>query len=372
MISRVYLYSFLYCDDWLMKKIIHIDMDCFYAAVEMRENPKYCRIPLAVGGDPKKRGVVTTANYIARQYGIHSAMAMSQAIKLCPNLKIVPVRHALYRDISSQIHQIFKRYTPLIEAVSLDEAYLDVSDCTQFYGSATLIAQDIRRAIFAELKLTASAGVAPLKFLAKIASDMNKPNGQYVIAPEHVTQFIANLPLSKIPGVGKVTGKKLADLGLYSCQDVLNYDLSRLLHQFGKFGRILYERCQGIDEREVDNDRQRKSVGVERTIIKDLHSWESCLPYFDAIYDELALRLAKVRADLSISRQGVKFKFDDFQCTTQEHAWSKLDKQDLIEQAHHVWVERRQNRGVRLLGFQVTLIDPQLEKQLLLQFNQEN
>lgn len=351
-----------------MRKIIHVDMDCFYAAVEMRDNPRYRNIPIAVGGDPRKRGVVATANYIARQFGVHSAMSMAQAVKLCPNLKVIPGRHAVYKEVSNQIHQIFQRYTQAIEALSLDEAYLDVTECQLCHGSATLIAQDIRQAIFNELGLTASAGVAPLKFLAKIASDMNKPNGQYVIRPDEVSKFIEQLPLKKIPGVGKVTEKKLAELGLFQCSDVVRYDLTKLLNQFGKFGRVLYERCQGIDPREVCNDRQRKSVGVERTLVDDIHSWEACLQQLDPLFDELEKRLSKVRSDLSIARQGVKFKFDDFQLTSQEHVWTKLDKADLIEQAYKVWHERRNDRGVRLIGFHVTLIDPQLDKQLIFKF----
>lgn len=349
-----------------MRKIIHVDMDCFYAAVEMRDNPRYRHVPIAVGGDPRKRGVVATANYLARQFGIHSAMSMAQAVKLCPTLKVVAGRHAVYKTVSQQIHQIFLRYTKLIESVSLDEAYLDVTDCPLFHGSATLIAQDIRRSIFSELELTASAGIAPLKFLAKIASDMNKPNGQYVITPSQVKSFIATLPLKKIPGVGKVTEKKLAEQGLYQCQDILNYDLSKLIQQFGKFGRVLYERCQGIDDREICSDRQRKSVGVEKTLFDDIHTWEQCLALLDPLFDELKYRLSKVRSDCSIARQGVKFKFDDFQLTTQEHVWAKLDKPDLIDLAYQVWHARRNNRGVRLIGLHVTLIDPQLDKQLQL------
>lgn len=342
-------------------------MDCFYAAVEMRDNSRYRNMPIAVGGDPKKRGVVATANYLARQYGIHSAMSMAQAIKLCPHLIVIPGRFNVYKEVSGQIHQIFKRYTNLIEFVSLDEAYLDVTDCLLFHGSATLIAQDIRQKIAKELNLTASAGIAPLKFLAKIASDINKPNGQYVIVPDKVTQFITDLPLKKIPGVGKVTEKRLSELGLIYCRDVIDYDLSKLLNQFGKFGRILYERCNGIDDREINNDRQRKSVGVERTIAHDLYSWEACLTIFDSLYSELETRLGKVRADFSIARQGVKFKFHDFQITTQEHIYPKLNKQDLINQAYQIWHERRKDRGVRLIGFHVTLIDPQVDKQLILQ-----
>ncbi|MDR0805603.1 MAG: DNA polymerase IV [Enterobacteriaceae bacterium] len=347
-----------------MRKIIHIDMDCFYAAVEMRDNPSLANIPIVVGGRREHRGVVSTANYIARRYGVHSAMPISQAIKLCPNLKILSGRMDVYKDISRQIHAIFQRYTSIIEPLSLDEAYLDVTDCPKFNGSATLIAQDIRAAIYQELKLTASAGVAPIKFLAKIASDMNKPNGQFVIAPERIDAFLAHLPLTKISGVGAVTGKKLAELGLHTCKDVQNYDLATLLHRFGKFGRTLYERCNGIDNREICSDRQRKSVGVETTLSEDIHDWQSCLSVVERLYPELERRLTKVRPDLRIARQGVKLKFDDFQLTTQEHVWQKLDHDDLLLVAEKIWQERRQNRGVRLVGLHVTLIDPQLEKQL--------
>lgn len=349
-----------------MKKIIHIDMDCFFAAVEMRDNPRYRHIPIAVGGDPKKRGVVSTANYIARQYGIHSAMPMAKAIKLCPHLKIIPHRMTAYKEASAQILRIFHRYTKNIECVSMDEAYLDVSECLLFKGSATLIAQHIRETIFKEVQLSASAGIAPLKFLAKIASDLNKPNGQYVIEPNKVNDFIGQLPLKKIPGVGKVTEQKLADLGLYTGSDIISYDLKKLLGQFGKFGRVLYERCHGIDDREIDQTRLRKSVGVEKTLAEDIIQWEDCVPLLYSLYDELEKRLARVRADFSISRQGVKFKFSDFQLTTQEHSWSLLDKSDLMHLAKTVWDERRKNRGVRLIGLHVTLMDPMVEKQLLL------
>lgn len=347
-----------------MRKIIHIDMDCFYAAIEMRDNPAYRHIPLAVGGDATRRGVISTANYLARRYGVHSAMSTALAIKRCPQLKVVPGRMAVYKEVSGQLHQIFRRYTSKIEAISLDEAYLDVTDCALFQGSATLIAQDIRATIWRELNLTASAGVAPLKFLAKIASDYEKPNGQCVIAPEEVDDFIATLSLKKIPGVGKVTAEKLGALGLQCCADVAAYDLNLLLKRFGKFGRVLYERSRGIDERDVCSDRERKSVGVERTLSADIQSWEDCLTIVEQLYPELEKRLRKVSPDLVIARQGVKLKFDDFQLTTQEHVWSILDRNDLIRQAEQVWLERRANRGVRLIGLHVTLLDPQLKKQL--------
>ncbi|WP_434462428.1 DNA polymerase IV [Serratia plymuthica] len=350
-----------------MRKIIHVDMDCFFAAVEMRDDPSLRDIPLAIGGSADRRGVISTANYPARRYGVHSAMSTAMALKLCPHLKLLPGRMAAYKEASLHIREIFARYTPLIEPLSLDEAYLDVTDCTQCNGSATLIAQEIRQAIAEELNLTASAGIAPIKFLAKIASELNKPNGQYVITPAQVPAFLRQLPLSKIPGVGKVTAKRLEDVGLITCADVQQYDLALLLKRFGKFGRVLWERCQGIDLREVSPERLRKSVGVERTLAEDIHDWEDCEALIvDKLYPELEMRLRKVKPDLHIARQGVKLKFQDFQQTTQEHVWPVLNKDDLLNVARQAWRERREGRGVRLVGLHVTLLDPQLERQLLL------
>lgn len=350
-----------------MRKIIHIDMDCFYAAIEMRDNPLLSHIPMAVGGRADRRGVISTANYHARRYGVHSAMPTGQALKLCPHLKVIPGRMAVYKETSQLIRKIFQRYTLVIEPLSLDEAYLDVTDCKQLQGSATLIAEDIRRTIFKELGLTASAGVAPIKFLAKIASDINKPNGQYVIPPDEVDLFVGQLPLSKIPGVGKVTEKKLAGLGLINCVDIQQYDLVELLRRFGKFGHVLYERCNGIDSREVCSDRQRKSVSVETTLNDDIHEWQECLLVLEKLYPELESRLQRVKPDLRIARQGIKYKFDDFRLTTQEHVWHQLDKQDLLNVAQQLWELRREGRGIRLVGLHVTLVDPQLERQLPLE-----
>ncbi|QXX84888.1 DNA polymerase IV [Providencia sp. R33] len=350
-----------------MRKIIHIDMDCFYAAIEMRDDPSLRNVPIAVGGSADRRGVISTANYEARRYGVHSAMSTAIALRLCPHLKVVPGRMALYKETSIHIRKIFARYTDLIEPLSLDEAYLDVTDCTQLHGSATLIAEAIRQQIFDELQLTASAGIAPIKFLAKIASDMNKPNGQFVITPQNMEQFVLSLPLKKIPGVGKVTAQKLADMGLNTCADVQQFDVVTLIKSMGKFGQALWERCHAIDERPVNPDRLRKSVGVERTLAEDIHQWNDCLLLLDKLYEELQLRLAKVKPDLRIARQGVKFKFDDFQQTTQEHVYPILNKQDLVQLAQQVWENRRLKRGVRLVGLHVMLQSPQLERQLLLE-----
>jgi len=341
-------------------------MDCFYAAVEMRDNPSLRDIPIAIGGSQLKRGVISTANYPARKFGVHSAMATATALKLCPHLTVIPGRFDAYKEASAHIREIFSRYTSLIEPLSLDEAYLDVTDSPYCHGSATLMAREIRQTIARELDLTASAGVAPIKFVAKIASDMNKPDGQFVITPEALPQFLLTLPLAKIPGVGKVTAKKLEELGLHTCADVQKTDLAALLKSFGKFGRVLWERCNGIDEREVVTDRLRKSLGVERTLSADIHEWDACLEIIDFLYAELERRLKVIKPDLLIARQGVKLKFDDFQQTTQEHVWPVLNKDDLIAVAKKTWEERRTGRGVRLVGLHVTLLNPQLERQLLL------
>ena len=349
-----------------MRKIIHVDMDCFYAAIEMRDNPRLRDIPLAIGGSVDRRGVISTANYPARRYGVHSAMATATALRLCPQLKLLPGRMEVYKATSRLIRNIFSRYTTLIEPLSLDEAYLDVTDSSLCNGSATLIAQEIRQTIANELQLTASAGVAPIKFLAKVASEQNKPNGQFVITPNNMEAFLLALPLEKIPGVGKVTAKRLEEKGLHTCADVRQYDLAELLRQFGKFGRVLWERCHGIDERAVSPDRLRKSVGVEKTLAADIHHWHECEGLVEQLYQELELRLRRVKPDLHIARQGVKLKFDDFCQTTQEHVWPELNKQDLLRLARQTWEERRQTRGVRLVGLHVTLLDPQMERQLLL------
>jgi len=349
-----------------MRKIIHVDMDCFYAAVEMRDNPQLRDVPIAIGGSAKQRGVISTANYPARKYGVRSAMSTAMAFKLCPGLVLLPGRFDAYKAASQHIREIFARYTSLIEPLSLDEAYLDVTDSTHCQGSATLMAREIRQAIFDELNLTASAGVAPVKFLAKIASDLNKPNGQYVITPEEVPAFLTDLPLGKIPGVGQVTVKKLEELGLRTGADIQQADLAMLLKRFGKLGRVLRERCMGIDERSVNSNRLRKSIGVERTLSEDIHHWSECEQIIEKLFPELERRLAKVRPDLRIARLGVKLKFSDFQLTTQEHSWPGLNKEQLLKIAYQLWQQRRDERGVRLVGLQVALLDPQLERQLVL------
>lgn len=212
----------------------------------MRDNPAYREIALAVGGHEKQRGVISTCNYQARKFGVRSAMPTAQALKLCPQLHVVPGRMSVYKSVSQQIQTIFQRYTSLIEPLSLDEAYLDVSESTAYQGSATLIAQAIRRDIWQELNLTASAGVAPIKFLAKVASDLNKPDGLYVVTPDKVQEMVDSLPLEKIPGVGKVALEKLHQAGLYVGADVRRADYRKLLHQFGRLGASLWKKVTAL------------------------------------------------------------------------------------------------------------------------------
>ncbi|MFM2590781.1 DNA polymerase IV [Vibrio sp. TBV020] len=338
-----------------VRKIIHIDMDCFYAAVEMRDNPSYRNRPLAVGGHEKQRGVISTCNYEARKFGVRSAMATSKALQLCPKLLVVPGRMNVYRDVSQQIRAIFSRYTDLIEPLSLDEAYLDVTHCTLHKGSATLIAQAIRREIYDELNLTASAGIAPVKFLAKVASDMNKPNGQYVIPPDKVQEEVDKLPLEKIPGVGKVSLEKLHQAGYFVGADIKRSDYRDLLLKFGRLGASLWNKSHGVDNREVVVERERKSVGVERTFSQNISTYEECWKVIEEkLFPELEKRLEKASPEKAIIKQGIKLKFADFQLTTIEHIHPELDL-EYFKQLLRDILQRQNGREIRLLGLSVML-----------------
>lgn len=335
-------------------------MDCFFAAVEMRENPKLKHLPLAVGGSSDRRGVISTCNYLARQYGIHSAMATAHAFKLCPDLVLVPGNMALYREVSAQVRNIFSRYSELIEPLSLDEAYIEVTDSSHFKGSATLIAQAIRHDIENETQLTASAGVAPNKFLAKIASEENKPNGLYVITPQNVSEFVRELELKKIHGVGKATLKKLNQLGLYTAADIRNFDQSSLIKHFGRFASHLMERCQGVDNREVNTHRVRKSIGVERTFAKDLTQLSQSHDVIKKLFDELVKRIKAADKQNQIKKLSVKLKFNDFQLTSLES--SQFNHINLLTLENFKYLvltawQRAQGRSVRLIGLSVGLIE---------------
>ena len=350
-----------------MRKFIHIDMDCFYAAVEMRDNPQYRDIPIAVGGQ-SKRGVLSTCNYLARQYGVRSAMPNGQALQLCPNLTIVSGRMAVYQAVSKQIREIFSRYTDKIEPLSLDEAYLDVSDCSLFKGSATLIANDIRAAIERETGLTASAGIAPVKFVAKIASDENKPNGYCVIGPGDVEAFAYKLDLKKIPGVGKVTLQKLHDLGLYTGGDVLQFPLDKLHQHFGQFADTLRRRAKGIDERELCLDRERKSIGVEHTYENDLTSLAQCNDKLNPLYEELAQRLERTGLAHRVNKLGVKVKFSDFTATTVDQHGTVMDMTVFLALLEKGF-KRGEGKRVRLLGLNLGIGEQKATNQLALPFD---
>lgn len=348
------------------RKIIHIDMDCFYAAIEIRENPSLAGKPVAVGGSAERRGVLTTCNYEARKFGLHSAMPTAQALKRCPHLTLLPVNIPLYKEVSAQIHRIFRRYTEIIEPLSLDEAYLDVTDCPQCSGSATWIAQEIRQAVWNELRLTASAGIAPLKFLAKIASDQNKPNGQFVISPENLDAFIADLPLKKIPGVGKVTNERLEQFGLHTCADVQRAEQAFIYKEFGKFGQRLWDFSHGIDERKIVVDRTRKSLAVENTLAQDIQNLESAEQIVHDLFEKLRFRLQRNRGEKTphhFKKLGVKLKFNDFSQTTLERTTDGLSRERFIELLHQIW-PRGKGRSVRLIGLSLHYPEEKVKKQL--------
>ena len=245
------------------RKIIHIDMDAFYASIEQRDNPKYKGKPLIVGGDPNRRGVVATCSYEARKYGIHSAMPSLTAYKLCPKAIFIRPRMEVYKKVSRQVMNILNEYSNLVEPLSLDEAFVDVSKSKRCKGSATLIALEIKERIFKEVGLTASAGVSFNKFLAKMASDFRKPDGITVIIEENSKDFIRNLPIGKFFGVGRVTKNKLNNIGVFKGEDLLKFSEEELIDIFSDRGKILYEFARGIDNRPVNPYRIRKSIGKE-------------------------------------------------------------------------------------------------------------
>ncbi|MBB4817206.1 DNA polymerase-4 [Pseudomonas alcaligenes] len=339
------------------RKIIHIDCDCFYAAIEMRDDPSLAGRPLAVGGSADRRGVIATCNYEARAYGVRSAMSSHHALKLCPDLLIVRPRFDAYREASREIHAILRDFTEIIEPLSLDEAYLDVSESQHFSGSATRIAQEIRKRVWQELRITVSAGVAPNKFLAKIASDWRKPNGLFVITPDQVDDFVAELPVSKLHGVGKVTADKLGRLGVINCVDLREWSRVALAREFGSFGERLYGLARGVDERAVQVDSRRQSLSVENTFDQDLPDLGACLERLPELYEELQRRLQRLDSSYKPGKPFVKLKFHDFSQTTLEQAGAgrDLDSYKLLLGAAFA----RGDKPVRLIGVGVRLQDLQ-------------
>ena len=328
-------------------------MDCFYAAIEMRDFPELAKKPIAVGGDAKRRGVIATCNYAARKFGVRSAMSTAHAIKLCRQLIVQPIRMEVYQKESQYIRAVFSDYTDIIEPLSLDEAFLDVTESVQCKGSATWIAQEIRARIYQTRQLTASAGIAPNKSLAKIASDWHKPNGQMVIRPEDIESFMVNLPVRKLFGVGPKMEEKLSSYNIKTCADLQRYSADYLLNEFGTMGERLYELARGIDNRPVNPTRIRKSISVEETYPKDLPNNEACLAALPELLARLESRIQRVGEVKGIQNLFVKLKFNDFQQTTVEKLGNELDLmvyRQLIQEGFH-----RRCIPVRLVGIGIKL-----------------
>jgi DNA polymerase-4 len=294
--------------------IIHLDMDAFFASVEEREHPELVGLPVVVGGPSKSRGVVAAANYEARKFGVFSAMPMSQASRLCPDLRILPVNMPLYVQVSQQIHEIFYRYTPEIEPLSLDEAFLDVSGSLKLFGSAAEIARRIKADIKRELRLVVSAGIAPNKFVAKIASDFDKPDGFVVVEAEDMQAFLDPLPVKRIWGVGKKTELQLNNYGITTIKDLRQQSPRWLMDRFGKQGDHIYRLANGQDKREVISDAKAKSISSENTFMEDISDKETLIAYLSHLTEQVAARLRE--KDRKGKTVNIKIRFHDFTTIT--------------------------------------------------------
>lgn len=357
-------------------------MDCFYAAVEMRDNPRLKNFPIAIGGPSKTKGVLCTSNYKAREFGVRAAMPTFKAFELCPNLVLIPPNFSKYQEVSNIVREIFKEYTDKVQMVSLDEAYLDVTNSPHCEGSAILIAKEIKEKILQRTMLTASAGVSYNKMLAKIASDWRKPNGIYCIRPEDAKEFLKTLSLKKIPGIGSVTFSHLEKLGLKTTQDVIERGLYPLIELLGKRSALnLFESCLGIDNSIVETSGQRKSLGIETTFFDNINDLEQLKNELDNLISEFDYRLqeANVRHfdKRRISHLFFKIRYDDFQTHTrdimidEDLAQDIYDSRQLNQEAQHILKEvmtsfcQSNNKNIRLIGFGIRFADG-LEKQLAL------
>ncbi|MEO1122612.1 MAG: DNA polymerase IV [Cyanobacteria bacterium J06635_15] len=342
-----------------VRKIIHIDMDAFYASVEQRDHPDYRGKPIVVGGRPEKRGAVAAASYEARQYGIHSAMPSRIAAQLCPTLIFARPRFDVYKTVSQQIQQIFFQYTDLVEPLALDEAYLDVTENKPGIGSAMAIAREIKQAIHTETQLTASAGVSVNKFLAKIASAMDKPDGLYLIAPDQVESFVAALPIDKFHGVGEVTARKLKALGIHTGADLKHWQEGDLVARFGKVGHYYYRVSRGQDNRPVNPNRIRKSIGAEQSFSTDLSSLEDMVNALETIAQQVASRLERQK------RWGytltLKVKYANYQQITRSRTVTTpiYESPAIFDMARSLLLtHRNQTQKVRLLGIAIANLNP--------------
>ncbi|KAA5827553.1 DNA polymerase IV [Algibacter amylolyticus] len=339
-----------------LRKIIHVDMDAFYASVEQLDNPELKGKAIAVGGGGK-RGVISAASYEARKFGVKSAMSGSLAIKLCPHLIFVKTNFERYTEISKKIRKIFHDYTDLVEPLSLDEAYLDVTINKKGNPSASKIAEEIRARILEEVGLTASAGISINKFIAKVASDYNKPNGQKTVNPEEVLEFLEQLDIRKFYGVGKVTAEKMYQKGIFTGLDLKNKSLEYLDKNFGKSGRYYYHIVRGIQNSEVKPDRIRKSLAAERTFSENLSSEIFMLEKLKHIADEVSRRLLKSKvAGKTVT---LKIKYSDFTLQTRSKTlpYYISDKDVILETAQQLLYQETLNNSVRLLGISMSSLN---------------
>jgi len=347
-----------------VRKIIHIDMDAFYASIEQRDHPEYRGKPICVGGSPEGRGgVVATASYEARKFGIHSAMSSKRALQLCKHAIFVRPRFEVYKSVSRKIREIFHRYTDLIEPLSLDEAYLDVTEDKQQIGSAIEIATLIKKAIKDELQLTASAGVSVNKFVAKIASDLNKPDGLTFIGPSKVEKFVENLPVAKFHGIGKVTAEKMKKMGIVTGADLKKLSEHEMVRHFGKTGRFYYKIVRGIDTREVIPDRETKSIGAEDTFPFDLNETGDMFRELDKLANVVHDRLRNYR--LKGRTITVKIKYSDFRIITRSKSFPEAidDLEIIIGTAHQLLLGTEpEGSNIRLLGISISNFPGVVEK----------
>ncbi|MDF1588354.1 MAG: DNA polymerase IV [Gammaproteobacteria bacterium] len=336
------------------RKIIHIDMDAFFASVEQRDQPEYKGKPLIVGGQPNSRGVVAACSYEARKFGIHSAMSCSRAYRLCPQAIFVPPRFEAYREVSHKIREIFWRYASEVEPLSLDEAYLDVTYTADFDGSATLIATAIKRDIVAETNLTASAGVSYNKFLAKIASDMDKPNGLYVIKPEQGQAFVAELAIGKFHGIGPATEAKMKKIGIEKGRDLRLKSVQELTEKFGKSGHYYYNIARAIDQRPVRSQRQRKSLGKETTFAEDIVSTAALVSTLEALAETVVNMLQSQQ--LKGRTLTIKVKYANFQQVTRAHTVEHQLDLPTVKHVIPLLLARTEigHKPVRLVGLSIS------------------
>lgn len=339
-------------DQTLHRKIIHIDMDAFYASVEQRDNPELRGKAIAVGGSPEGRGgVVATASYEARKFGVRSAMPSKKALQLCPHIIFIRPRFAAYKEVSQKIREIFRRYTDLIEPLSLDEAYLDVTQDKQNIGSAIDVAKLIKQAIKDELQLTASAGVSINKFVAKIASDMNKPNGLTFIGPSSIESFMEKLAVEKFFGVGKVTADKMKRMGLFTGVDLKKLTEEEMVQHFGKAGRFYYQIVRGVDNREVQPNRETKSIGAEDTFPYDLTEVNEMNVELDKLSQTVANRVQSYQ--LKGRTITLKIKYSDFRQITRNYSVTEAvnDFITISEAAKKLLLATEpEDKRIRLLG----------------------